>query len=109
MLRYSLSVADVHLISLRQPFVGVSVPSKLYGAMASARPILFVGPKRCETADAIRDARCGVTVDPSEGGDAAAGKRIAEILPGVVRRTRCRPRSSALADTVRSSSATTIV
>jgi glycosyltransferase involved in cell wall biosynthesis len=80
MLRESLSVADVHLISLRQSFVGISVPSKLYGAMASARPILFVGPAHCETADAIRDAQCGITVDPSVGGDAAAGLRIGEVL-----------------------------
>ena len=80
MLRHSLSIADVHLISLRQHFVGISVPSKLYGAMASARPILFVGPNQCETADAIRDAGCGVTVDPLDGGDATAGTRIADIL-----------------------------
>jgi len=80
MLRHSLSMANVHLISLRQHFVGISVPSKLYGAMASARPILFVGPNQCETADAIRDAQCGITVDPLDGGDAAAGTRIAEIL-----------------------------
>jgi colanic acid biosynthesis glycosyl transferase WcaI len=80
MLRHSLSVADVHLISLRQRFVGISVPSKLYGAMASSRPILFVGPKQCETADAIRAARCGVTVDPSENGDLAAGARAADVL-----------------------------
>ena len=81
-LRYSLSIADVHLISLRSQFVGISVPSKLYGAMASARPILFVGPERCETADAIRDVRCGVVVDPTEAGDAAAGRKIAEVLQG---------------------------
>lgn len=80
MLRHSLSIAHVHLISLRQRFVGISVPSKLYGAMASARPILFVGPSRCETADAIRDARCGITVDPQESGEAAAGKRIVDVL-----------------------------
>jgi len=80
LLRHSLGVAQVHLISLRPQFVGVSVPSKLYGAMASARPILFIGPSRCETADAIRDARCGVIVDPSDGGDARAGKRLAEVL-----------------------------
>ena len=80
LLGHSLSIADVHLISLRQSFVGVSVPSKLYGAMASARPIVFVGPRACETADAIHDARCGVVVDPAEGGDAAAGKRIASVL-----------------------------
>jgi hypothetical protein len=48
--------------------------------MASARPILFVGPRRCETADAIHDARCGVVVDPTDGGDARAGRRIAQIL-----------------------------
>jgi len=82
LLRYSLSVADVHLISLRRQFVGVSVPSKLYGAMASARPILFVGPTSCETADAIRDARCGVVIDPGEDDDAAAGRRIASVIRG---------------------------
>ncbi len=81
-LRYSLSIADVHLISLRSQFVGISVPSKLYGAMASARPILFIGPDRCETADAIRDVRCGVVIDPSEAGDAVAGRKIAEVLQG---------------------------
>lgn len=80
LLRHSLTVAHVHLISLRQSFVGVSVPSKLYGAMASARPILFVGPKACETSDAIRDARCGVIVDPADNGDAAAGRRVAAVL-----------------------------
>ena len=82
LLRYSLSVAHVHLISLRPQFVGISVPSKLYGAMASARPILFVGPGRCETGDAIRDAHCGVVVDPASAGDAAAGRKIAEVLQG---------------------------
>ena len=80
LLRDSLTVADVHLISLRQAFVGVSVPSKLYGAMASARPILFVGPNACETADAIHEARCGVVIDPADGNDVAAGKRVANVL-----------------------------
>jgi glycosyltransferase involved in cell wall biosynthesis len=81
-LRYSLSIADVHLISLRSQFVGISVPSKLYGAMASARPILFIGPDRCETADAIREVRCGVVIDPTETGDTVAGRKIAEVLQG---------------------------
>jgi colanic acid biosynthesis glycosyl transferase WcaI len=80
MLRHSLSVAHVHLISLRSQFVGVSVPSKLYGVMASARPIIFIGPSRCETADAISEARCGVTVDPTHGGAEAAGQRLAAII-----------------------------
>jgi glycosyltransferase involved in cell wall biosynthesis len=78
-LRYSLSIADVHLISLRAPFVGISVPGKLYGIMASARPALFVGPERCESAETILGAGCGAVIDP---GTAAAdtAERIAAVL-----------------------------
>src|SRR5213075_913134 len=63
-LRYSLSVADVHLISLRKEFVGISVPGKLYGIMASARPALFVGPTECESAATISRGTCGAIHDP---------------------------------------------
>ena len=61
-LHASLSVADVHLISMRAEMTGVVVPGKLYGAMASGRPTLFVGPAHCESADTIRQADCGLTV-----------------------------------------------
>ena len=61
-LHASLSVADVHLISMRSEMTGVVVPGKLYGAMASGRPTLFVGPAHCESADTIRQADCGRTV-----------------------------------------------
>ena len=58
----SLSLADVHLISMRREMTGIVVPGKLYGVMASARPSLFVGPEHCETADTIRESDCGYTV-----------------------------------------------
>ena len=61
-LHASLSVADVHLITMRAEMTGVVVPGKLYGAMASGRPTLFVGPSHCESADTIRDSDCGLTV-----------------------------------------------
>jgi glycosyltransferase involved in cell wall biosynthesis len=76
-LRHSLGVADVHLISLREPFVGIAVPGKLYGIMASARPALFVGPERCESADTIREFECGAVIDPSTGDGA---DRIVDLL-----------------------------
>ncbi|MFL5616658.1 MAG: glycosyltransferase family 4 protein [Gemmatimonadaceae bacterium] len=76
-LKYSLTLADVHLISLRSPFVGISVPGKLYGIMASARPALFVGPRACESAETILRAQCGAVVDPAEHD---AGARLAEAL-----------------------------
>jgi colanic acid biosynthesis glycosyl transferase WcaI len=61
-LHASLSLADVHLISMRSEMTGIVVPGKLYGVMASGRPALFVGPDHCESADTIRDANCGITV-----------------------------------------------
>jgi hypothetical protein len=40
-----LAAADVHLITLRPQFCGIVLPSKVYGCIASRRPILFVGPE----------------------------------------------------------------
>jgi glycosyltransferase involved in cell wall biosynthesis len=73
----ALLMADIHLITLLPAFAGISVPGKLYGIMAASRPALFVGPSACETADTIRDASCGVVIDPAEG--PAAG-RIVEAI-----------------------------
>ncbi|MDB5349527.1 MAG: glycosyltransferase [Planctomycetota bacterium] len=61
-LHASLSLADVHLMSMRREMTGIVVPCKLYGAMASSRPALFVGPEHCETADTIRESGCGHTI-----------------------------------------------
>jgi glycosyltransferase involved in cell wall biosynthesis len=61
-LHASLSIADVHLISMRREMTGIVVPGKLYGAMASGRPTLFVGPEHSESADTIRQAACGMTI-----------------------------------------------
>ena len=38
-----LKTPDAHLITLRDAFVGYVLPSKVYGCVASGRPILFVG------------------------------------------------------------------
>ena len=76
-LRYSLSMADVHLISLRKEFVGISVPGKLYGIMASGRPALFVGPNECESAETIAGAACGAFIDASS---ASGAKETVDIL-----------------------------
>jgi glycosyltransferase involved in cell wall biosynthesis len=61
-LHLSLSVADLHLITMRDCMTGIVVPGKLYGAMASGRPTVFVGPKYCESADTIRESSCGQTI-----------------------------------------------
>ena len=40
----SLTAADVHVVSLGENMVGIVHPSKVYGAMAVGRPILYLGP-----------------------------------------------------------------
>ena len=69
-LRYSLTVGDAHLISLRAPFVGISVPGKLYGIMGSGRPAIFVGPTASDSGETVLQAGCGVVIDP-DAADAA--------------------------------------
>src|SRR3954465_9452797 len=52
-LKYSLSAADVHLVSLGNDMVGIIHPCKVYGAMAAGRPILFLGPRPSHIADLV--------------------------------------------------------
>jgi glycosyltransferase involved in cell wall biosynthesis len=65
-LHASLTMADLHLISMRPEMTGIVVPGKLYGAMAAGRPTLFIGPEHCESADTIRQAGCGFTIPSGE-------------------------------------------
>ncbi|MBG79540.1 MAG: hypothetical protein CMJ39_02375 [Phycisphaerae bacterium] len=58
-LRYSLSSADVHLVSVGDPMVGVIHPCKIYGAMAVGRPILLLGPDPCHVSDLVHDNNVG--------------------------------------------------
>jgi colanic acid biosynthesis glycosyl transferase WcaI len=41
----SLGAADIHVVSLGDRMTGIVHPSKVYGAMAVGRPILYLGPR----------------------------------------------------------------
>jgi len=58
-IKYSLSAADVHLVSVGDEVVGVVHPCKVYGAMAVARPILLLGPDPCHVSDLINEHALG--------------------------------------------------
>jgi glycosyltransferase involved in cell wall biosynthesis len=62
----SLSAGDVHLVTLRAGCERCVFPSKLYGILAVARPIIYVGPLRCELAVAVRNSGAGLVVDARE-------------------------------------------
>jgi colanic acid biosynthesis glycosyl transferase WcaI len=66
-LRFSLGVPDVHLISLRPELEGLIVPSKLYGIAAAGRPIIAVTACEGEVARIVRRHDCGIVVEPGEG------------------------------------------
>ena len=59
MLRYSLSAGDVHLVTMGNEVVGIVHPCKVYGAMAVARPILFLGPMESHIGDLLRRESIG--------------------------------------------------
>ena len=52
-LRFSLSAADAHVVSLGAEMVGIIHPCKVYGAMAVARPVLFLGPRPSHVSDLL--------------------------------------------------------
>ncbi len=61
-LRAHLASADVHLVSLRESWAGLIVPSKCPAAFAVARPVLFVGPANSDPARWIRESGGGWAV-----------------------------------------------
>jgi len=58
----SLSVADLHLVTLEPALEGLMVPSKFYGVAAAGRPTLYVGDVTGEIPSILRDADCGKAV-----------------------------------------------
>ncbi len=68
-LRYSLSLPDLHVVSLDERLEGLIVPSKFVGILAMGRPVLFLGAADGEVGGCIARSGCGV-VAPSS--DAAA-------------------------------------
>jgi colanic acid biosynthesis glycosyl transferase WcaI len=58
----SLAAADVHWVSLVPALEGLIVPSKYYGILAAARPVVFIGDLQGELARDIERSHCGSSV-----------------------------------------------
>ncbi len=61
----SLSSAHVHYVGLSPGLAGFVVPSRLYGVLAAARPVLVAADPQSETAALVREIECGVVVPPN--------------------------------------------
>jgi glycosyltransferase involved in cell wall biosynthesis len=58
-IKYSLSAADVHVVSIGDDVVGIVHPCKVYGAMAVSRPVLLLGPNPSHVSDIIEQYNIG--------------------------------------------------
>jgi glycosyltransferase involved in cell wall biosynthesis len=81
-IRFSLSAADVHVVSLGDDLVGVVHPCKIYGAMAASRPILFLGPAPSHISELIDEHRIGWQVRQGDVDGMVHALQAMMALPG---------------------------
>jgi glycosyltransferase involved in cell wall biosynthesis len=72
-LKYSLCAADVHVVTVGDGIVGIVHPSKVYGALAVARPVLMVGPRECHVTEILDAGDIGWRVSH---GDVDGAERV---------------------------------
>jgi colanic acid biosynthesis glycosyl transferase WcaI len=60
----SLSAADVHVVGLAPGLAGYVVPSRLYGILAVARPVIVAADPESETAQVVERIGCGIVIPP---------------------------------------------
>ena len=65
-LKFSLTLPDVHLVSLKPALEGLIVPSKFYSSIAAGRAVIFIGDADGEIARDVARGECGVTVSADD-------------------------------------------
>lgn len=72
-IKYSLSAADVHVVSIGDEVVGIVHPCKVYGAMSVSRPVLLLGPNPSHVSDLIVNHHIGWHINH---GDVDGAERV---------------------------------
>jgi glycosyltransferase involved in cell wall biosynthesis len=62
----TLGTADIHVVGLARGLAGYVVPSRLYSVLAAGRPVIAAAEEESETAQIVREARCGLVVPPGD-------------------------------------------
>jgi glycosyltransferase involved in cell wall biosynthesis len=83
-LAYSLSAADLALVSLDKGMDQVVAPSKLYGLLAAGRPIAAICEPTSYLREILNDAQCGVGIDIGDANHLAEYIRYLIKSPGDV-------------------------
>ncbi|XZE55487.1 glycosyltransferase family 4 protein [Planctomycetaceae bacterium SH139] len=94
-LSLSLSAADVHLVSMDHRITGCLFPSKFYGILASASPVMMIAPEDSEPSRIVRTEQIGWTCPPGDPERIAQAVAIAQQQTDV---QELRQRARALAE-----------
>ena len=70
-----LAATDIHVVSLREKWTGMVIPSKFFGALAIGRPVLFCGSGGSSLALWIREYGLGWVLEPGNAAEVAAELR----------------------------------
>jgi colanic acid biosynthesis glycosyl transferase WcaI len=73
----SLSAADLHFVGLVSGLSGYVVPSRLYGILATGRPVIVAADSDSETAQVVSSVGCGIVLPPGRPELVAAAIRDA--------------------------------
>ena len=76
-IRYSLSAADLHIVSLGDTMSGIVHPCKIYGALSIGRPVLVLGPKQSYLNDIIDGNDIGRSIEHGDVDAAVAALQAA--------------------------------
>lgn len=77
---YSLSAADLHIVTMGDNMVGIVHPCKVYGIMSVGRPFLAFGPKVSHIGEILEEAPIGWLVEHGDVDDAVRILKKAWLL-----------------------------
>ncbi len=95
MVRYSLTCADCHIVSLDLGYQGISMPSKTYTSLASEAAILAVSPPGTELVNLLSRHDCGIWIRPRNADDLVQAIRKLHGDRDLLRRYQRNARSAA--------------
>lgn len=84
-LHLSLSLPDVHLVSLAPEMEGLAFASKLYGVFAAGRAVIFIGARDSEAARILEEAQCGLAVEAGKSEQLVEAIRLLKDDPDICR------------------------
>jgi glycosyltransferase involved in cell wall biosynthesis len=66
-----LAASDLGVVTLNREHARTSLPSKIFNIMASERPVLAIAPEESDISRLVREAECGIAIEPGNAPEIA--------------------------------------